>query len=72
MSKVVFDTITDEKREIMNVSEWCKKEACWKVMKLVDYNFDKNTLSALISIEVVEEERKNAATNQKLEDECPI
>lgn len=29
LTKVVYDFITDETRPTQNVTEWCKKEACW-------------------------------------------
>lgn len=72
LSKIIFDKITNEDRQIMNVSEWCKKEACWKGIKSINYDFSKNTLSALVSKEFVDEERKNATYNQKIEDDCSL
>ncbi len=70
MSKLVFDLITDDSREIINVSEWCKKETCWKKIKAVDYGFSKDTLSSLSFIEEVEQDRKDAVQDQKIEDDC--
>jgi len=29
LSKIIYDFITDEDRPTQNVTEWCKKEACW-------------------------------------------
>lgn len=36
-SREVFDFITRDDRTTLNVTEWCKKEDCWKRAK--DYNF---------------------------------
>jgi hypothetical protein len=33
-SKIVFDEITDPSHGVSNVSEWCKREACWDKMQL--------------------------------------
>lgn len=70
LSELIYKSITSEDRQIVNVSEWCKKEACWKEIKSIDYEFDKNTLEVLVSKEFVDYDRKDAAYNQKLEDDC--
>lgn len=70
ISKLIFDTITDETREIMNVSEWCKKEACWKRVKSVEYEFSKETLNSFSFIEEQQQTKKDAVQSQKLEDTC--
>ena len=70
LSELIYKSITSESRQIVNVSEWCKKEACWKEIKSIDYEFDKNTLEVLVSKEFVDNDRKDAAYNQKLEDDC--
>lgn len=33
ITKYVFDTITDPNRETINVTQWCKREACWESVK---------------------------------------
>lgn len=33
IAKYIFQYITDETRAISNVTEWCKKEQCWIVLK---------------------------------------
>lgn len=33
ITKIVFETITDPKRETINVTQWCKREACWIKVK---------------------------------------
>lgn len=70
MSKFIFEQITDDSREIMNVSEWCKKEACWKRIKSTEYEFSRDTLSCFSLVEEVEQDRKDATQDQKIEDGC--
>jgi len=33
ITKIVFDTITDPARETINVTQWCKRDACWSKVK---------------------------------------
>lgn len=37
LTKFVFDFITDDNRPITNVTEWCKKEQCWVLLKSKEY-----------------------------------
>ena len=49
IAKYVFDFITDEKRPITNVTEWCKKEQCWINLKATKYSLSNNISDYLIS-----------------------
>lgn len=33
LAKIVFEHITNDNRKITNVTEWCKKEECWKLLQ---------------------------------------
>lgn len=48
ISKHVFDFITDEKRVIVNVTEWCKKEQCWIELRAKPFMLSKQIESCLI------------------------
>lgn len=38
LAHLVMNSITDEKRQVKNVTEWCKREECWKeVQKITMY-----------------------------------
>lgn len=37
LSEVVYRKICEENRPISNISEWCKKEACWEEVKKINY-----------------------------------
>jgi hypothetical protein len=41
LSEKVFYTITDPKRSIINVTQWCKKQDCLDSVKKIDYVFPK-------------------------------
>lgn len=38
LAEQVYLKICDDKREISNISEWCKKEACWNTIKEINYD----------------------------------
>lgn len=62
LSKLVFDFITNDKRPITNVTEWCKKEQCWINLKAIDYRLPDTIKEYLIS---VDEEKKEKADGKK-------
>lgn len=35
ITKQVFDSITDPGRETVNVTQWCKRENCWKLIQTI-------------------------------------
>ena len=48
ISKHIFYFITDEKRPIANVTEWCKKEQCWKELISKPFRLNSQIESCLI------------------------
>lgn len=57
LSKYVFDYITDEKRPITNVTEWCKKEQCWINLKATNYKLSGSIAEYLLSKEDAKKEK---------------
>lgn len=60
ISKFVFLHITDENREITNVTEWCKKEKCWTVLKGKKYELNPKIAEILLSENEARTENSNA------------
>ncbi len=50
IAKKVFNCIYDEKRETTNIETYCKKEACWTVVKSVEYHISDELLGILVEI----------------------
>ena len=75
-SKEVFDFITDESRETLNVTEWCKKDACWEKAKKYDFTLNDSIKNTLVNKnEIIEEIRvakKEQKENNELKDELQI
>lgn len=70
-AKVVFDSIMAPMAGISNISEWCKKEACWDRLQLKSRELEtllsKQFLNSLIGKEDIVDEAKSAAKVQKID-----
>ena len=65
----VYDFITRDDRLTENVTEWCKKEACWTRAKAMRWTFSHNFMSTLISQDELAGEIKEAKSMQKVANE---
>jgi len=66
IARFVFEHITAETRLISNVTEWCKKEQCWLMLKVKKYSFNANILSFLVDTEDVKAETREGVIGQKM------
>ena len=66
-----FDSLMTPMTGISNISEWCKKEACWYRLQLKSGELrsllPKPFLSGLVDKETIGEEVKSAAKVQKID-----
>ena len=69
LSKEVFEYITREDRLTLNVTEWCKKEICWKNALKEKWTINNDFIMTLIPKESENEEIKNEIKNRKIENE---
>lgn len=56
-------------REIENVTEWCKKEACWSRAKDMVWTINEVFLSTLVSADSLKEKEKETKVTQKVQNE---
>ena len=68
LTKEVYDYITGP-RDTENVTEWCKKEACWMRAKSRPWTINDQFLYTLVSKDEAKTEDKDERTNRKLENE---
>ncbi|WP_310551804.1 AIPR family protein [Paenibacillus glufosinatiresistens] len=66
LSKAVLDTITDPSRAVANVTQWCKREACWKRVKDLNITLDPEIESLLIASGDEKTEIRRARKDQKV------
>lgn len=68
LSKEVYEFITGP-RETENVTEWCKKEACWQRAKTYAWTFNDQFVYTLISKTEEKIEEKEEKSKRKLANE---
>lgn len=67
MAHLIFETITDEGRPVMNVTEWCKKELCWTECKKKKFTFSDDVLSSLTYKELEADQKKDSKKTQQID-----
>ena len=67
-SYVMYQYLIREDRGVENVTEWAKREACWKGAKALDYQLIPEFISELEDRETVEDEKRSARKSQRLSD----
>ena len=67
LTKFVFEYITDEKRPITNVTEWCKKEQCWNLLKSREYKLSNTIADYIIDKEQLKKDRADGRKKHILE-----
>ena len=66
ITKYVFDTITDPNRGTINVTQWCKRDACWEEVKKCSLKLSDSLEAVLLSLEETKNEEKAAKKDQKI------
>lgn len=66
ITKYVFDRITDPSRGTINVTQWCKRDACWEDVKKCQLKLSSDIEGVLIGKEETKTAEKDAKRDQKL------
>ena len=66
ISEQVFYKITDEDRQTINVTQWCKRDACWKSVQEIEVVLPPEFESVLISKADAKAAEREAKSDQKL------
>ncbi|KZL93938.1 AIPR family protein [Clostridium magnum] len=66
ITKAVFETITDPKRETINVTQWCKRETCWTKVKDNKILLNAEIEKVLVDKIEIKSAEKNARKDQKM------
>jgi len=69
LCKEVYEFITSDDRLTENVTEWCKKEECWKRAKKHQWTFIPAFAKSLISLEKINEKIKDSNSTQTIKNE---
>jgi len=68
LASVVHSTITDTPENVSNISEWCKKEMCWKNVLDQDVDLSPVFIMELQMREAMKEVEKDARKVQEIDD----
>ena len=68
LTKEVYEYITGP-RDTENVTEWCKKEACWMRAKTQIWTINDTFLYSLVTKDEITQEEKEEKTTRKIENE---
>lgn len=66
IAEAMYNHLVSPNRDVENVTEWAKREACWKKAKQLDVTLSKEFLSELVSKSEEKEDKKAAGKEQKL------
>lgn len=66
ITKYVFDTITDPNRGTINVTQWCKRDACWESVKQCNIKLADELRLVLLSKAETKVTDRDAMKDQKL------
>lgn len=68
-SYVMYQYLIRDDRGVENVTEWAKREACWKEAKALPYELLPQFVAELQSLDIAKCEARNAKKSQKLSDQ---
>ena len=63
---LVKTTITAEDREVTNVTQWCKRKACWEEVQAIQYTLPKTIEKYLIANRDFKAQNSEAVKDQKI------
>ena len=65
IAQKVYEYLTDPRREVQNVTEWAKREACWKGVKALPVALRDDFVAELDPVSALKEAEKMAREIQK-------
>lgn len=67
LSELVYNKITDSKRGVENVTQWCKREGCWSSVQIIDYKLPIEIYDCLIGQETMKVVMRDAKADRRIE-----
>lgn len=66
VSKIMYEHLIDENRDIENVTEWAKRQRCWESAKIIPIHLTKDFISELQLTEEADRLKKDKKKEQKM------
>jgi hypothetical protein len=67
LSELVYDKLTDPRRDVENVTQWCKREGCWQSVQNIQYELNSNIEDCLIELDDIRIGTQEAIVNRRNE-----
>ena len=68
-ARAILNFITLDDRPILNVTEWCKKEACWDRAKSLDWPLEQDFVDDLVDLDFEKQDEVAAKKDRKVDNE---
>ncbi|MBR6949612.1 MAG: AIPR family protein [Bacilli bacterium] len=68
-ARAMLNFITLDDRPILNVTEWCKKEACWDRAKSLDWPLEQDFVDDLVDLDFEKQDEVAAKKDRKVDNE---
>lgn len=72
LSEHVYNKLTDPKRGVENVTQWCKQEGCWKNVQNVEYRLSSELGVCLIGRDELKVAEREAKYDQQIDSDTEI
>ncbi|RHR56391.1 hypothetical protein DWX10_06810 [Clostridium sp. AF18-27] len=72
IAEIMYNHLVSPNREVENVTEWAKREACWKMAKQIEVPLSDKFLSELMPACEEQEENRNAGKEQRLQNKASL
>lgn len=72
LSELVYEKLTDPKRGVENVTQWCKREGCWKTVQTIEYRLSSAIEECIIGKEQLKAAEKEAKYDQRIDSDTEI
>lgn len=72
LSELVYDKLTDPKRGVENVTQWCKQEGCWKSVQSIECRLSYDIETCLIGRDELKVAEREAKYDQRIDSETEV
>ncbi|MBB6734046.1 AIPR family protein [Cohnella zeiphila] len=66
LSELVYNKLTDQSRKVENVTQWCKREECWKSVSIIYFDLPSEIKTCLIDKEEKKIAEREAKSDQRM------
>lgn len=67
LSECVYEKLTDPKRGVENVTQWCKREGCWSSVQSIEYKLPGEIEDCLVGQDAMRTVVKEARADRRIE-----